>query len=370
MTIITCPQCAARIKIARPPATVARLQCPQCRQTVKLSPHVQAGSPPLASANGAGRLHRVQASGGQRGLAVGIIAAAILLAAGGIITAILISNSAPEKPADQPPPPVASAKEKPKDTDNAMEREREAAERARREKEEYDREVARKQAEAERIEKEKQEKEREQHRREFTQLMIDGGTALNTKKYDDAIAAYTAALKLFPDDTGATQKLSDARAAKAASVATTENDEKKRKEDLAKYLRMGDDEMMKKNYAAAVALYQLAVDLAKDDAAPARALNDARAALAKDQDEQKKAAQFEALLTSGRAALKAGDAAGALREFNAAQRIFPFSPVVGQLIDQANAMLVAAKNPKDPPKGGKDKDKGPDPADYQRLLNM
>src|SRR5262249_58899063 len=78
----------------------------------------------------------------------------------------------------------------------------------------------------------------EQERKgEFDRLMQDGAFALGRKKYEDAITAYQAALKLFPGDSRAEGKLREAREERDAQT-TTQKDDPKRKEEVTKLLAL------------------------------------------------------------------------------------------------------------------------------------
>src|SRR5205823_6742644 len=121
-------------------------------------------------------------------------------------------------------------------------------------------------AERDRLAREKADKEREKQHQDFIRYMIDGGTALSAKKYDEAVLAYAAAAKLFPDNPEVIRKLAEAQAAQA-TLARGQQDDQKRKEDLTKLVGQAQDALTKRQYAAAVELYKVAVQIAPGDAA-------------------------------------------------------------------------------------------------------
>src|SRR5262245_37303580 len=338
---VTCPLCQSVMTVNGQPSPDAKIKCPQGGHVFRFkagSPtpvNVAAGTPvaapapprpaPAPAASAPSLARPVIAPG----LAIGIMAA-ILVAGGGIMAAILLSKGDGD-PVDRavngdgnPGGGAIMLAELREQLENerlarALAEERAATERADRDRAEalaQETRAAKERAEKESADKEKAdqesaEKERlakaqaQKDRDEFTRLMIDGGTAFGAKKYEDAVNAYNAAVKLFPDDVNAMQKLSDAKTALAA-LAKTQDADQKRKEDYAKLLAQAQDAVVKKQFATAVELYKLAIALAPGEEVVVKGLTDAQAALAKNDDEKKKLAKYESHLTAGKAAMDAG----------------------------------------------------------------
>ncbi len=353
-SVIACPGCSARLKIAKLPSASSKIKCPQCGQSFVIGPNVKAGSPPTAAPaipfqNPARPVPRAVPSRRSLWLALGI--GGVLLLGTGITAAILLTGGRPE---EKPDPLVknkdsASTDDKAKQEQDRLEKEKQDNDRLAKEKAELDRlakektdleRLAKEKADKEKADREKQAKEAENQDR-FDQLMEKGRTALAEKKAAEAAAAFEAARELFPGRKIAAQKLKDARDLLAAQ-AKSKGDDQKKKEDLAKYLSQAQDAMTKKQWTTAIEIYKLALLRVPDSALAVKGLGDAQTALDKDQDEQKKSARFDSHIAAGRAALNAGDYAGAIREFAAAQKIFPFSPQAANLYQQAEGKLGAA----------------------------
>jgi len=288
---VACPECRATFQVATTGVTAA-LPPPKIPAPVpeaELIPSV--ATPPRSSP----------------WLAIGVIAS-ILLVGGGIIAAIVFTRQ--EAPPQTPsPPPVAVIKEKdePAKVDDK------------------DREKG------------------DKRRQEFIRLMIEGGTSLISQRYDEAASAYAEAAKLFPDDADARQKLGEAQAALAKQRQAGLDEEKKR-EDAAQLVKKGQAALDEKQYAAAVDLFKLAADKNPSLTEATQGLVAAQAALQRDQLDQKRIAEYEQFILAGKAALKAGRYADAIREFVGAQRAVPNDPIAMQFQREAEKQLDGLMN--------------------------
>jgi predicted Zn finger-like uncharacterized protein len=313
MASIACPKCQARLKINKLPAEERQIQCPQCGHYFTLAPSSAPSRPGSADLGNASSrrspfLNPV--------LAIGIVAV-ILLVGGGAITAFFLSGDPP-----QPEPKIVKNKSEPK-------KENPPAKIKNEEKEKKEEPIS--------------DPEKDKKRQDFTRLVIKAARDTEAKNFATAIASYQEALQLFPQDEEATKGLREAQNALAALHKSRELDDKL-KEELAQLNKQGQDSLEKKQYAASVEFFKLALQKAPSDAEAARGLTTAQEALARDLDQQKKQADFDKFITSGRIALKAGRYADAIREFAGAQTVLPNNPLAISLQKQAEQELTLLKN--------------------------
>jgi tetratricopeptide (TPR) repeat protein len=284
--------------------------CPECRQAFQVAttgitaavpqPKIAAAVPEAAPASS------IVIPSSNRGLVIGVVAS-ILLVGAGIITAIALTRGPAQPEPTQPPISAAKEKDETPKTDSTKDA------------------------------------DKDKRRDEFIRLMIAGGTSLNSKHYEDAVSAYTDAAKLFPDDAEVKQRLSDAQ-----SFLSKERDAKqeqdKRRDDALLLVQKGKGAQDEKKYAAAVEFFKLALQKDPSVKEASDGLVAAQAALDRDQLDQKKVAEFEQLIASGKAAMKANRFADAIRDFINAQRVIPNDPIAMQLQREAEVQLDGLMN--------------------------
>ena len=88
--------------------------------------------------------------------------------------------------------------------------------------------------------------------------MVKAGQDSQARRYQSAIGHYDDALKIFPDDKDAIQGKEDAQAALAAQNLVKSSDDKN-KSDLTKIIKQGNDSLGKRQYAAALEYFKIAV---------------------------------------------------------------------------------------------------------------
>jgi tetratricopeptide (TPR) repeat protein len=190
------------------------------------------------------------------------------------------------------------------------------------------------------LEEKRSQLEREKRRFDFERLMAQGDGALKEKRYQDAEKAFGDALKLFPDDGAALKGMVTAR---SALLALSEQgvEKEKRQAEYQRLMAQGKEAMEGKQYAAAVQAYERALQLVLGDETAEKALAAARAALAADDNDKARLAEYRTHLEAGKTALVAQRYADAVREFIAAQRLIPGDPEAVQGQKQAENQLDA-----------------------------
>jgi tetratricopeptide (TPR) repeat protein len=162
-------------------------------------------------------------------------------------------------------------------------------------------------------------------RTQFAGLLSQAHEEMAKKHYDEAEKIYAEAFKLFPGDPEVMRGLVDARSG-AASAGKGGEDKEKRKAEFDRLVEQGKEALAGKRPAEAVRAFEAALLLMPGEAASAVAatgLADARAALAKDEGEKQKLADYQTHMDAGRAALAGQRYTDAVREFVAAQRAIP-----------------------------------------------
>ncbi|MBL8794237.1 MAG: tetratricopeptide repeat protein [Planctomycetia bacterium] len=183
----------------------------------------------------------------------------------------------------------------------------------------------------------------EKRQAEVTRLLIEGNTALAERKFDDALQAYHTAQKLLPENVEAAKGIAAAKEALDAQ-AQAKLDAEKAKAEFGRFLNEGKSALAEKQFALAVRAFEQARQLNPGDADVGKWLEDARKALAEDQDEKAKLAVYEQHLNIGRAALAAQRYPEAIREFTAALQVLPGDADALQLRRQAENRIAQMQN--------------------------
>lgn len=160
---------------------------------------------------------------------------------------------------------------------------------------------------------------------EFAKLMTAGNAAMSANDFKKAVASFTDALSLKPEDAVAKAKLSDARMRMEAAEG-----DKKRAEDYAALIKEADGLYAKKSYEAAKAKYEAALDIKENEAHPKariKEIDGILADLAKKAEEEKKAKElqqkYDAAIAAADAAFKAENWDQATAKYNEASGFKP-----------------------------------------------
>jgi tetratricopeptide (TPR) repeat protein len=192
--------------------------------------------------------------------------------------------------------------------------------------------------------------DREKQQQKFISLMIAGGKAQQLKKWDEALAAYANAQSIYPDNADLQKSLKEVKAAQAEALQAAA-DAAALKADVAKLTEQAKRFLELKQPTEAAKLLEVALTKAPGDATATQLLADARASIDA-ADPKKIGEKFDKHIRDGKAALKSGQPADAIREFLAAKQLMPDDPLPPDLIRDAEKALVLAKNEKPAVKKG------------------
>jgi hypothetical protein len=196
----------------------------------------------------------------------------------------------------------------------------------------------------------------EKRQEKFIAFMIAGGKAQGLKKWDDAIAAYGDAQKIFPDNSDLQKNLQAVKTAKIEALQA-EADAEARKQEVAGLTKQAQQFLELKQPTEATKLLEIALSKIPGDPTATQLLAQAQTVL-QAADPKKIGEKFDSHIRTGKAALKANLPADAIREFLAAKELLPDDPLPPDLIREAEKALVLAKNEKAIPKK----------TDYQTLM--
>jgi len=300
---VTCPRCHASLKANRLPTGTKTVTCPECKQIFQVASTGVTATPPRprisSSAANANEVPAVavQLSGSWRTLGV---VASILLVGVGIIAAIVYTRHEPQPAPTNPQVVIVK----------------------------------------ERDETPKADENDDKRRQDFIRLMIEGGTSFLGQHFEEAVAAYSSAAKLFPEDADAKQKLADAQTA-LVQQRQKKLDEDKAHADIVQLVKNGQAALEEKKYAAALEFFKLAIEKDPSLSEAKQGVINAQAALDRSQLDQKKIDEYTQAMLSGKAALKAGRYADAIRDFLNAQRSVPNDEIAMQFQREAEKQLDA-----------------------------
>jgi tetratricopeptide (TPR) repeat protein len=186
--------------------------------------------------------------------------------------------------------------------------------------------------------------DREKRQEKFISLMFAGGKAQQLKKWDDALAAYADAQKIYPDNAELQKNLEDVKTAKSEAQKAAADAEALKAEvvkltgEAKRFLELNQPTEAKK-------LLDVALSKLPEDPDATKFLADAKASIDA-ADPKKIGEKFDTHILAGKAALKANQPADAIREFLAAKELMPNDPLPPDLIREAEKALVLAKNEK------------------------
>ncbi len=178
-------------------------------------------------------------------------------------------------------------------------------------------------------------------REKFTYLMIDAGIATQLRKHDEAVSAYTEALKLFPEDAEVERKLGDSRVAFEAQDKAR-RDLEQIQADAAALVKNGQAALDRDQFPAAIEFFKQALGKSPTNDEAAEKLALAQNRLQKADAEKKLLEDFDRHILAGKAAMQAGRSVDAVREFAAAGKLLPNDPLPPELLKDAETQ--AARN--------------------------
>jgi tetratricopeptide (TPR) repeat protein len=188
------------------------------------------------------------------------------------------------------------------------------------------------------LEAERKHLQEERQKFEAAKLVSAGEKALAEKKYADAETAFTRALELDPENAAAKKGLTVAEAALLAAAKLAE-DEMKRRAEHDRLMTDGRSALAAKKYAAAAEAFSAAAQLVPGDVEAGKLLAQAKDGLAAEKADKETAARYAAHMEAGRAAMIAMRYADALREFISAQKLMPDDAAAKKGREQAEARL-------------------------------
>jgi tetratricopeptide (TPR) repeat protein len=162
----------------------------------------------------------------------------------------------------------------------------------------------------------------------YIQMMKEGVAALKAKRYQDAVAAYEQALKLYPSDKDAQQGLVLAKKAMTDAEGTA-----------SALMMQADAAMRLARYDEAVRLYTQASQLAANNAALQIALQNAQQMLLNAQATQNVQAAYIQAMNQGNLAMRNKRFDDAVRNFTEAVRLVPTDPDANAALRNAQAAL-------------------------------
>lgn len=314
---ILCPKCRASLKANKRPRSDKLLQCLKCQHRFFLSESADHAASRFASNEP--RSLRVADELLRKPLVLAGMLVAGVVIVGGIAAATLSMRSAD---ATSPPKPSVAVVERPVVVEAKSDKATEVKASP------------------------KADLELERRRQLFTHLMIDGGIATQLKQFDQAVAAYTDAGKLFPDSAEAQAKLIEAKTGwDLQEKARRENEQSL--SDVTALIKRGQDSLDKEQFAAAIDFFKLALAKLPTNEEAAEKLVLAQDRLRMAEVERKTLADFDQHILVGKQALQAGRSADAIREFAAAGKLMPNDPLPADLMKEAEKQFVQAKTQDD-----------------------
>ena len=313
---IKCPQCSVSLKASRAPAPEKLMQCPKC--THWFTPQeagIQSAKPlPVIPMESVPQPQSQSKSRSAFGLWIGSGIAAILFMSIGATGAYLFFRPANDALVTSAEPRV-TAKVEPPIVEKKVEVKAPAPAPT----------------------------EGDKNREAFKGLMSNANVANQLKSYEEAVAGYAEALKLFPDDAEARKKFAETKTALEA-VVKARKDQQLAETEAAALIKKGDDSLGRNEFAAAADFYKQA--LAKTPASQ-EAVNKMVAAQGRvvaEDGEKKKLEDFDKHILAGKAALKEKKTVDAIKEISAAARILPDDPLPPELLKEAEKQIAQAKN--------------------------
>lgn len=186
----------------------------------------------------------------------------------------------------------------------------------------------------------KVETDRRQREAQRAQLLKQAREAIAAHRYDDAIKQINDALKVLPDDREATSLLQQAQTGKSNFLAQ----QTRQREEFNKLLESAQAAMTGKKYAEAVKLYGDALKLFPSDAEAKKSLdvaNKEAAAAAKrnEKDKKQRLEDYKLAMDAARDAIKKQNYTGAVNAFKEALRLMPGDKDAQAGLQAAQAVL-------------------------------
>jgi tetratricopeptide (TPR) repeat protein len=177
---------------------------------------------------------------------------------------------------------------------------------------------------------------------EYARAVQAGRDAYAARRYDDAVKAFTDALRIMPGDRDATALLQQATKTRDDMKAAA-NAEAKRKADYTRLMAQGQAAMAGKHYADAVKAYGEALKVMPNDPAATKAHKDAQAALDASKAPPPPPAEYTRHMDAAAALEKQQKYADAVPAYKAALKLLPNDPKATAGADFAQHMADGQK---------------------------
>ncbi|MFN6039060.1 MAG: tetratricopeptide repeat protein, partial [Bacteroidota bacterium] len=168
----------------------------------------------------------------------------------------------------------------------------------------------------------------------YNSAMKFGNDAMNGKKFNDAIAAYTSALGYKKEDKEAKMKLDEAR----AGLKLTEQN-KNLESKYLEAINKGRNHLIVSKWDSAILAFKSALEIKKNDSEASKLLAEAQEGLEKDKNSKENNSKYDKLMREGKNELSTSNWVQAVMSFKAALVLKPDDPQALKYLNDAEEKI-------------------------------